>query len=603
MNVWTLDFETKAITNHIPPEPVGLAVRSPNGNRTYYSWGHPDSKNKYHDEDAKRLLYELYRDKEHIVFHNAKFDTGVAQYHWQLAPQDWTTVHDTMFLLFLNDPYSKNLSLKPASEELLDWPPEEQDKLHNWIIQNVPEAKPSTAGAYISLAPHELVEEYALGDVERTHALFELLYQRVGERGMMEAYHREQQLIPILYESELRGVRLDRERLGEDLYDLYEPALLRVEADIRGRLNSPELDFGKKTELADALESAGFIGDWVLTPTGRRSTSKDNLEKAINDDEILHLLRYRGAMAGVLQTFGRPWMEDSADDGRLHPQWNQVRSRGAHSDSGTRTGRLSCNRPNLMNVPNELRIAVPEGYPAPPLMRKYMLPEEGHVWCKRDFSSQELRHLAHFEEGVLLENYNIDPELDPHSTIQGLVAEVTGVEYPRKDIKISVFSIIYGAGVNSLSEQLGVSRADAKAIRDGLYAALPGLAKLQRAVSKRGDTGGYITTWGGRQYHSEPAKLVGGRIMNFSYKLLNYLIQGSASDQTKQCTIDWWRIRDVSDYLLALVHDEANISAPQGDWEYSMQKLKHAMDQDLLDCPSRSEGFVGPNWHEVTKCA
>ena len=88
---------------------------------------------------------------------------------------------------------------------------------------------------------------------------------------------------------------------------------------------------------------------------------------------------------------------------------------------------------------------------------------------------------------------------------------------------------------------------------------------------------------------------------SFSYKLLNYLIQGSAADQTKQCLCDWYEDYRVSSdtIYLATVHDEINISVPEDMAEEEMEALKAAMNQDLFDVPMRSEGFVGENWQEL----
>lgn len=598
----TIDFETHPIegnTSVSPPVPVGVAIKCGSQSSKYHAWGHPTNNNTTY-EKARAELARAWESDDDLLFHNAKFDVSVAIAHMDLPMPHWERINDTMYLLFFNDPYSTNLSLKPNAEALLDLPPDEQEDLFRWIVNHCPVRTAKETGAWIFAAPGDLVGKYAEGDTDRTYLLYEKLWPSIESRLMVPAYRREQRIMPIAYYSEKRGVRVDVEKLATDL-EKYETALLKCESMIMKKLKVKELDFGKKDELANAIEAAGFIDQWVLTPTGRRSTAKDALERSITNPDILHLLRYRGALAGCLQTFARPWFELAQSDGRIHTSWNQVRSHASDSkDSrGSRTGRFSASKPSLMNVTNEHTIAIPDGLPPPPLMREYLLPEEGHVWLKRDFSSQEVRILAHFEDGALMEAYRENPRLDPHQTGREKIAEITSVTYPRKDVKITGFSIIYGSGVPSLAEQLGRPREEAKAIKDAYLAAFPGIKMLQTNVSNRGRSGKSIRTWGGREYYVEPPKIINGKKMDFSYKLLNYLIQGSAADQTKQCLCDWDERRAPDDVFLATVHDELNISAPAEDWQTSMRVLQECMDQDLFDTPMRSEGFVGPNWYAV----
>lgn len=604
----TIDFETYAIdgnTSFKPPIPVGVAIKKANAKGRYYGWGHPTKNNTTYEKARAELLKVWPKD---ILFHHSKFDVSVAIAYMDLPMPAPRKIHDTQYLLFLNDPYSQNLSLKPSAERLLDWAPEEQDALTDWIMAHTDCPSRRESGAWIAYAPGDIVGTYAIGDVDRTKALYDLLMPLIREREMEEAYQREQDLMPITYYSERKGVRVNTERLGEDL-KTYEGALIKVENRLLKMLNVKELEFSKNERVADALEAAGLVKpeDWVLTPTGRRSTSKDNFPKAIKDAKLLALLRYRGAMAGCLQTFARPWHELASEDGRLHTTWNQVRTHekdATNKDSkGSRTGRLSASKPSLMNVTNELKIVVPRGLPAPPLMRRYLLPEDGHVWLKRDFSGQEVRILAHFEDGTLMEAYVSNPNLDPHQMALEMIATLTGVAHTRKDVKITAFSIVYGSGNASLAEQLGCALHEAAGIKAGYYKALPGVKKLQKLVSGRGRAGKSIRTWGGREYYTEPPKIIRGRKMDFSYKLLNYLIQGSAADQTKQCVIDWDADRPADNVFMATVHDEINISVPADDWERSMKVLKEVMDQDLFDVPMRSEGFYGPNWFDMEACA
>jgi DNA polymerase-1 len=234
-------------------------------------------------------------------------------------------------------------------------------------------------------------------------------------------------------------------------------------------------------------------------------------------------------------------------------------------------------------------------------MRQYCLPEEGHLWLKRDFSSQEIRILAHFEDGALCEAYKSNPNLDPHQMARELITSMIGVTYARKDIKITGFSIIYGTGANGLSVQLGRPISEAASIKFSYLAAMPGVKSLMQGVQSRGKSNQPVRTWGGRVYYAEPprADKESGRIRDFAYKLLNYLIQGSAADQTKEALNDWEDMRKWDSVFLATVHDEINISAPREAWQEHMAKLKEAMNSDRFDVPMLSEGFVGENWEDI----
>jgi DNA polymerase I-like protein with 3'-5' exonuclease and polymerase domains len=608
----TVDFETDAIDGNPivnPPMPCGVAIWVPGQEPTYLAWGHPTG-NNCSFAVAHEYLEKLAKARVPLLFHNGTgFDIHVwetyfcnARFPWHM-PEQWRIFHETMFLLFLENPYSTNLSLKPNADRLLDMPPVEQDELRKWILTNIPEATPKTWGGFIARAPGDLVAEYAVGDVIRTRGIFDKLYPQIVELGMEAAYDRERRLSPVLTQGTRRGIRIDRERLEhhERVYTVCH----EVAGDrLAERLGCPVDHLDSDELLADALERCGAVEHWVLTPTGKRSMAKDNLKIVI--PEVRTLMEYRGALQTCLQTFMRPWLEKSAKDGRLHPNWNQVRQpKDDKRSKGTRTGRLSSDDPNFQNVPTEYEdqqghaLATPEGLHPIPFMRSYCLPEVGHVWIKRDFNSQEIRILAHFEDGALCEAYKGNPDLDPHQMAIDLIRGLTGILYARKPIKITGFSIIYGSGVTGLSKQLRQPYEDAYRIKASYLAAMPGVNDLMQDVQYRGKSGQPIRTWGGRIYYVEPPKVVNGRYMDFAYKLLNYLIQGSAADHTKEAICDWEDTRIWSDTFLATVHDEINISAPKEDAVGAMLRLQRAMDKDRFDVPIRSEGFIGPNWHEI----
>jgi DNA polymerase I len=596
--VLTVDFETEAIQGnpiYNPPRPVGVSIKREGEESHYLAWGHPTENNCSFEDGRAQLLAALHEDKEGYLAHNAPFEASILHRHFGYVQKDPLKVHDTQYLLFLTDPYATSFSLKPSAERILGLPPDEQTEVMRWVLAHVPGSKKSDWGAHICKAPGKMVGRYAVGDTDRTRALYDVLYPRMLQAGMLEPYRREQHLMPVLTASSQRGVRLDTARLEQDI-TTYSAAKRTAENYIHKQLGDFNIDSDE--ELASALERTGQVTAWVLTATGRRSTSRKNLVGRVKDPALLAYLAYRGVLSTCLGTFALPWLEQArAEEGRLHPQWNQVRAdKGTDNDmSGTRTGRMSCRNPNLQNPPNEFEsLVIPEGLPPPMIMRRYLLPEEGHVWLKRDFSAQEMRIMAHFAEGRLFDAFCLDPATDPHVAVQKMIKELLGIDMPRKYVKITGFGIMYGRGVPNLSAALGVDQEEGKRVRDAYYAALPEVRQLSIETRNRGKRGQFIRTWGGRVYYREP-----NDERDLSYKLLNYLIQGSAADQTKQAMVDWERVRAPHDTLLAAVHDEINVSAPVEDAANAMQRLKNAMNADRFDVPFMSEGYTGPNWGEI----
>lgn len=588
-----LDFETEAIegnTSYNPPKPVGLAYRTKAGETGYLT-------------DWEIMSNFLKRNwAEDLCFHNAKFDVSVARKWFELPEPEPLKIHDTQFLLFLQDPHAASLSLKPSAERVLGLKPEEQDNVRDWILRNVPGAKKSNFGAFIARAPVELVRPYAIGDVVRTHALFENLFPIVSQGGMLAAYQREQKLSPILVDAEKRGLRVDLEKLDAMIIS-SEATLLLADTEIRKLLNAPSLNPDSPGELVAALEAADAMSVWTFTEKGAKSVAKGALRAGLRNPHLRALLTYRGGLSTCLSTFARPWrVQAQAENGRLHPNWNQVRnSEGPGAFRGTRTGRLSCDHPNLTNPPNDVVDAkdLPEGFPRIPLMRSFLLPEDGHLWVKRDFSSQEIRILAHYEDAALMRAYQNNPELDPHAMAQDLIRGITGVTLPRKDVKIIAFSTLYGAGVSGLAQQLNCEPARAKEVREAYMAAIPGIRELSAGLRSRGRQNLPMKTWGGRKYLPEPPRVIGGVMRSFEYKMLNYLIQGSAADQTKEALIAWREGSPKEHLFLAALHDEINLSVPKDMWQNGMRLLRETMDADRFDVPFKSEGFVGLNFGEL----
>lgn len=612
--VATLDFETEAIQKRplYPPRPVGFSLKRVGEKKSrYYAFGHPEGNNCTFDQ-AHEVLLDLHRSGEQVLFHNAKFDTDELKTFFGIE-LPWDRIHDTMFAIFLEDPHASTFALKPSAERLLGLPSTERDELNDWLVQHQPVAgtriTSKNAGAYISYAPGGIVGKYADGDVTRTERIFKMLWPKLHAADMLAAYDRERKLMPILLRNEEEGVQMDVKALRADLAT-YQQAINDADAWLAKRLKSKDLNMDSNDEVADALERAGIVTEFKTTDTGKRSVAKKNItEDMFSDRKVFQALGYRNRLATCLGTFMGPWLAMAEEgDGRINTNWNQVRQSSSGDNSrGTRTGRLSSN-PNLQNIPKGFGTGKDADFVHPaflkvpelPLMRRYVLPDKGGVFCHRDYNQQELRILAHFENDKLMQAYIDDPELDVHTFVQEQIESVAGLHMEREAVKVLNFGMVYGMGLQKLADGIQCEVEDARKIKTAQRQALPGLDALNRTLKDYGKQDMPIRTWGGRLYYCEAPKIINGKKQTFEYKLLNYLIQGSAADCTKEAIIRYDEMKKEGRFL-ATVHDEINISAPKAAVKSEMAILREAMESVAFDVHMKSDGKIGKNWSDLTK--
>jgi DNA polymerase-1 len=603
-----LDFETEAIDDRpkYPPKPVGLAVLDPEG-----EWS-PTTGMYLTDRDVLvRYLRDLRGSGRDVLFHNGKFDQEVALEHLGIPLWDWNKAHDTLFQLFLADPHQMSLSLKPAAAHWLNLPPDEQDAVRQWLERHgVVRKGDKNWGAHISRAPRGLTGKYAVGDCVRTLGLHNLFIESFDE-GMMAAYNRERQLMPILLNNERVGMRVNIYALKRDI-DVYTRALERADAWLRLRLNSPTINLDSDAEVAAAFRREGIVTDFVKTKTGRDSTSKKNLsQKMYTDQRVYEAKGYRDRLATALSQSMIPWLEMAErNDGYIYTSWNQVRqAHGNDGAKGTRTGRLSCSR--FQNITKDWYDKGDYVYPAwlgvpdLPLVRRYVLGDEGDLFCHRDYNQQEFRILAHYEDADLARAYRASRKTDMHRLMLDLIFNIAHQKFERRPIKIINFMELYGGGTPKMAQSIGTDTLTVKAIRAAKAKAAPGIQELTRAVQRQANSGQYIRTWGGRMYYKEPDKMINGRMVNFAYKMLNYLIQGSAADCTKQAIIDYDKAKKHGRFLVS-VHDEINFSCPLDKAKQELSILRDVMysvqsNGRTFDVPMYSDAKWGWSWGSLTK--
>ena len=355
-------------------------------------------------------------------------------------------------------------------------------------------------------------------------------------------------------------MRVDRPRLLED-YEKYKWVKLQQEDIITSYLG--DIDISKPAVLARAIIDKGYAYGLPTTPTGRLSTAKASIEANVNEPTLLKALRYRATLQTLTGTFFKGWVEHSASDGHVHPSWNQVKSQ----DGGARTGRFSCSEPNLTNVPTEFgenETDVLHDVDLP-FMRQYILPDEGQIIVPADFNGQEMRIMAHYAEGRALEVYNEDPTADFHAVASALIKQYVGLKVPRKMCKIVGFSLIYGIRHRRPSRCNSQRQASQRQRTKHAGSRMPTSRPSPDCRSSSGSsaTGNRSRHGAGGCCPAEDRTRDGdGEWRTFNYKLCNYLIQGSAADQSKEAMLRYVRSAKHG-RLLMMVHDELVISVPR----------------------------------------
>lgn len=636
-DIITIDFETAPIQDRpaFPPTPCGLAIKYGAEDAIYMACGHKIGDNEYTHSDVRNALREAFESGKPLLFHNAYFDLAVACEYYDLPLPSWDRVHDTAVMAFLLYPHARKHDLKSLAEEHLDWAPEERDAIGDWVWENRAmicqeyDLNPTRSGGrvnsvfrYFEVCPAYVVGPYAAGDVDRTFSLFVKWAPMIAKSGMSQAYRREMEVAPIFYRNEVEGIAVDRESLEKD-HGHFEVQKAAAEEWLKSRLDRPFMNFDADSEIVEALRSNDMINpeDWQPTDAGIKflaknpgmrasdldnkylSVSKDRLRvKSYADPQVFQVLGYRNRLQTAMKMFMLPWMNQAAlTGGRIHTHWATTRG----GSGGTRTGRPATSSPNFLNISKSFEGRT-DGYEHPtaltlstlPLVRRYIVADtEDHTILHRDFNGQELRVFADYESGPLYAAYQSDPSVDVH----GLVSDNIKRLFPeapldRSKTKIINFQSLYGGGASALANVLDVSLDEAKRFKEYHNQAMPGRVALNNVIKTLVRQGVPVRTWGGRAYLPEEPRMIEGRMRSFEYKLINYIIQGSAADITKQAMIDWNNHPDNDSRFLLQVYDELNIVCHKDAVKKQMSVLKDVMEASRLDVEMLSEGKIGPSW-------
>ena len=482
------------------------------------------------------------------------FDTEVAAY--LLAPADGSYDLEKLGMTYFNHQFPK------AADYLAD-------------------------GAFGPLADLGVSAGAFLSHCALVAALEPVLTGRLKELGMWELYQTvELPLCPVLAEMEQEGFLIDRKALAE-FGDMLSGRIQTAQKNIFD-LAGEEFNINSTQQLGRILFDQLGLPPVKKTKTGY-STNADVLDKLRGSHPIIgEILEYR-QLTKLKSTYADGLGKVIAPDGRIHT---------CFQNTVTATGRLSSTEPNLQNIPIRTELGAQ--------LRKMFVAPVGRVLVDADYSQIELRLLACMAgDRAMIDGFNSGEDIHriTASQVFGVPQEEVTPQM-RRSAKAVNFGIVYGISDFSLSQDIGVTVAQAKEYKEKYFQHYSGVRSYMDGVVARARADGYVTTLFARRRWVPELKSSNFNTRSFGERVaLNAPIQGTAADIIKVAML---RVRDrllaegLKGRLVLQVHDELIVECPEEEAEAVRRLVKEEMEAVIsLPVPLVADTAVGRSWADA----
>ncbi len=432
----------------------------------------------------------------------------------------------------------------------------------------------------------------------RTHNLKDakaVLQKTIKDQNLSFVLHEiEVPLIPIVKNMKEFGIKIDIDRLKKLSKD-YHKELASIEKKI-WKIVGEEFNIASPKQLGEMLFVKMGLKpkNQKKTASGGFSTKESELEKLKDEHPIAGLVLDYRELAKLLGTYIDTIPTQVDKDGRLHADFLQ---------SGTTTGRMGCENPNLQNIPNKTELGRE--------IRKSFVAEKGWKLVSFDYSQIEIRIAAFLSGDEKMINIFKKGE-DIHTAV---AKEVFGVEARdvtkemRSHAKVINFGVMYGMGVTALQKNIGTNREEAQKFLDDYFKTFSGLAEYLEKVKRETAQKGYTETFfGRRRYFPDINSRLPFMKAQAERMAVNAPIQGTEADIIKLAMIEINKFLDSKGILkdvrlLLQVHDELVFEVKEGIVESVVPEIKRIM-ESIID-PRKTNGIVcvteasvGDNWAE-----
>ena len=436
----------------------------------------------------------------------------------------------------------------------------------------------------------DVASEYAAEDADVTMKLHQTLFPELEKTPtLLKLFNEiEMPLVRVLSHIERNGVLIDPQKLLAQSQEI-EQRLAEVEAEVH-QAAGQEFNLASTKQLQEILFEKLGLPVKKKTPKGAPSTNEEVLEELAQEGHIVPklLIEHRG-LSKLKSTYTDklPQMINPKT-GRVHTSYHQA---------VTATGRLSSSDPNLQNIP----IRNEEGR----RIRQAFIAREGYKIVAADYSQIELRimaHLAHDEGMLKAFAEGKDIHRSTAAEIFGVsLEEVTNEQ--RRNAKAINFGLIYGMSEFGLSNQLGISRQEARSYMDAYFNRYPNVLQFMTDIKTKAAEQGYVETLLGRRLYLPEIKSSNGMRRKAAERVaINAPMQGTAADIIKVAMIgiDKMIFGDEDIKMIMQVHDELVFEVKAERVDHYSQLIKAEMEKAIkLHVPLIADVGVGDNWDEA----
>ncbi|MCI5051749.1 MAG: DNA polymerase I [Simkaniaceae bacterium] len=430
--------------------------------------------------------------------------------------------------------------------------------------------------------PIEKITHYCCEDVDYTMRLKELFDKELDGKLRELFFEMELPLLKVLYAMERAGIFVDQKMLSVLSSD-FRAKTEQLQAEIY-QLAGEEFNIKSPKQLSEIL-----FNKLEIKPKKKgTSTSADVLEAIRDDHPIIEKVLFFRTFDKLRSTYVDKLPEQiDQKTGRIHPTFTQT---------VTATGRLSCQNPNLQNIP----VRSEEGRK----IRFAFIPEKSaSSFISFDYSQIELRILAHLcEDPHLVQAFHDDDDI--HRVTAALLFGVEDVvPQMRHAAKAVNFGIIYGQGAYGLSRETGMSVKDAKSFIETYFKTYPRVKEFIEGCKERARKEQASYTVMGRKRALPDILSTNGMLRSQAERLaVNSPIQGTQADIIKLAMIEINTAlskNNLSSKLILQIHDELIFETPDSEIDQLKPLVSHAMESIYpLKVPLKVDIKIGKNWGE-----